>query len=104
MAKLKCPHCGAMNQDVEASDLCWQCDFALDAPKVEDVDLTKPELHTPANTPETLTQVQKPAAQPTPLPALTPTEKPASRTVPIFIIAAVVMVLLLILFLVLKNR
>ncbi len=31
MEKLRCPHCNAMNQDVEATDNCWQCGNRLDA-------------------------------------------------------------------------
>lgn len=31
MDKIKCPHCGAMNQDVTAQDNCWNCGKPLGA-------------------------------------------------------------------------
>jgi hypothetical protein len=31
MAKIKCPHCGAVNQDVTEKDACWQCNAVLGA-------------------------------------------------------------------------
>ncbi|HLK60977.1 MAG TPA: hypothetical protein VKU00_30715 [Chthonomonadaceae bacterium] len=30
--KIKCPHCGATNQDVSENDPCWQCGTILSAP------------------------------------------------------------------------
>jgi len=33
MAKIQCPHCKAMNQDVSADDPCWQCGTILGAPE-----------------------------------------------------------------------
>ena len=32
MAKIQCPHCKAMNQDVSMDDPCWQCGTILNAP------------------------------------------------------------------------
>ncbi len=32
MAKIQCPHCKAMNQDVSLDDPCWQCGTILSAP------------------------------------------------------------------------
>ncbi len=31
MARIKCPSCGAINQDVTEKDACWQCSAALGA-------------------------------------------------------------------------
>ena len=94
MEKLKCPHCGAMNQDVKMSDLCWQCDFALDAPKVEDVDLAKPHMHTAANAASDQVQLQQiPPHQVLPTPPSS-----ASRKIPVAAIVAVLIILLLIAF------
>jgi hypothetical protein len=31
MDKIKCPHCGAMNQDVTEQDTCWNCGKPLSA-------------------------------------------------------------------------
>jgi hypothetical protein len=32
MAKIQCPHCKAVNQDVSLNDPCWQCGTVLGAP------------------------------------------------------------------------
>lgn len=32
MAKIVCPHCNAVNQDVSLNDPCWQCGTILSAP------------------------------------------------------------------------
>ena len=32
MAKIQCPHCKAVNQDVTLNDPCWQCGTILGAP------------------------------------------------------------------------
>ena len=34
MDKIKCPHCGAINQDVTAQDSCWNCNKPLAAASV----------------------------------------------------------------------
>jgi len=32
MLRIKCPHCGAGNQDATEADTCWQCGTVLGAP------------------------------------------------------------------------
>ena len=32
MAKIQCPHCKAVNQDVGMDDPCWQCGVIIGAP------------------------------------------------------------------------
>src|SRR5438132_117249 len=32
MAKIQCPHCQAVNQDVSPNDPCWKCGTVLSAP------------------------------------------------------------------------
>ena len=32
MPTVKCPHCGAGNQDASDTDQCWQCDTVLGKP------------------------------------------------------------------------
>ena len=32
MPRVKCPHCGAGNQDATDADTCWQCSNVLGAP------------------------------------------------------------------------
>jgi hypothetical protein len=34
MLRIKCPHCGAGNQDTTEQDTCWQCGNVLGAPVV----------------------------------------------------------------------
>ena len=34
MDKIKCPHCGAINQDVTEQDTCWNCSKPLSAASV----------------------------------------------------------------------
>lgn len=41
MATVKCPHCGAGNQDASEADPCWQCENILGKPA------TRP-IHPPA--------------------------------------------------------
>lgn len=36
MERIRCPHCGAMNQDVTPKDACWQCGKVLGDPPSED--------------------------------------------------------------------
>lgn len=47
MPRVKCPHCGAGNQDATEEDICWQCGRVLGAP------VTRPanEVTAPASTP-----------------------------------------------------
>ena len=32
MAKIECPHCQAVNQDISTNDPCWKCGTVLSAP------------------------------------------------------------------------
>ena len=54
MDKIKCPHCGAINQDVTEKDTCWQCHKPLSA-----------SVTVTTAAPETETGGQKLKAQPT---------------------------------------
>ncbi|MCS6775940.1 MAG: hypothetical protein RMJ43_10320 [Chloroherpetonaceae bacterium] len=47
MPRVKCPHCGAGNQDATEDDTCWQCGRVLGAP------VTRPatEVVAPTSTP-----------------------------------------------------
>lgn len=35
MERIRCPHCGAVNQDATPQDPCWQCGKPLGAPPDE---------------------------------------------------------------------
>jgi hypothetical protein len=37
MATVKCPHCGAGNQDASETDRCWQCENVLGQPATRPV-------------------------------------------------------------------
>jgi hypothetical protein len=70
MPKIKCPHCGANNQDVTEKDRCWQCEVVLGAPPAP-TDLAEPTPTAP-----TPSQKQVESQTPTPRPAASP---PQSR-------------------------
>jgi len=87
MPKIKCPHCGANNQDVTEKDRCWSCEAVLgDAP----VPIAEPTPATPV-----AAQVQK-QVEPT-APAPRPTDSsPQRRSIAAPIAIAVVVLLILI--------
>jgi hypothetical protein len=95
MPKIKCPHCGANNQDVTEKDRCWQCDAVLGDPPV----VAEP----PAEAAPPASAVQK-QVEP-----LAPVSRPSDATpqrrfpaVPIAI-AVFLILLLVILYVVLKK-
>jgi hypothetical protein len=85
MPKIKCPHCGANNQDVTEKDRCWQCEVVLGAAPVP-ADLAEPTAPTPS-------QKQVEPQTPTPRPAASP---PQSRF-PVATLAIGIVVLLIVL-------
>lgn len=96
MAKIKCPHCGANNQDVTEKDRCWQCEAVLGAPAVVAEPTASP---TPAATP--IQQQIEPVA-----PAPRPTDSSPQRrfpATPVAIVIALLLILLAIIFFVIKK-
>jgi hypothetical protein len=60
MERIRCPHCNAVNQDVEPSDACWQCGKPLGAPAVAQAVVKTPAAISPVVSAET-PQVMLPA-------------------------------------------
>ncbi|MCW3096502.1 MAG: hypothetical protein JWL77_2120 [Chthonomonadaceae bacterium] len=95
MPKIKCPHCGANNQDVTEKDRCWQCDAVLGDPAPAVVAEPPAPLAAPV-------QKQVEPVKPAPLPV---DSSPQSRfpVAPVAIVVAVLLILLAIIFFVMKK-
>ena len=65
MAKIECPHCHAINQDVSLNDPCWKCGTILSAPPsaLETADGPPTSTANPATETKPLTKVQQALAQ-----------------------------------------
>jgi hypothetical protein len=48
MLRIKCPHCGAGNQDTTEQDTCWQCGNVLGAPVVRPEPTPNSSAYTPS--------------------------------------------------------
>ena len=103
--KIKCPHCGANNQDVTEKDRCWQCDTVLGAPVIaaEPTSPTASAEQKPPTAPRP-TQVQK-QVEPTP-----PTSRPTAPTsqsrfpvAPVVIGVVLLLIVLAIVFFIMKK-
>ena len=89
MPKIKCPHCGANNQDVTEKERCWQCDLVLGAaPTPVDPAQTPPTAPTPM-------PVQKQVEPRVPAPR--PAAPPSQRRLPMVPIAIVIVLALIVL-------
>ncbi len=84
MPKIKCPHCGANNQDVTEKDRCWQCEVVLGA---------APALAEPTPTAPTPSQKQVEPQTRTPRPAASSPQ----RRFPVAPLAIGIVVLLIVL-------
>lgn len=98
MPRVKCPHCGAGNQDATEQDTCWQCGQVLGAP------VERAEAGARVIVPQTTgvpTRQLDPAAVPRALePELPPAEAgPRSLVVVLSIAVMVIAVLVIALFL-----
>ena len=98
MPKIKCPHCGANNQDVTEKDQCWQCDAVLGA----SAPIVNVESPVPTLTDTVSVQKQIEPTRPAPLPT---TSLPQSRfpAAAVAIVIALILIVLAILFFVLKK-
>ena len=96
MPKIKCPHCGANNQDVTEKDKCWQCDAVLGAP-VAVADPAAPTVPVPSPAQK---QIEPTASKPLPT-----VSSPQGRfpTAPIAIVIVLLLIVLAIVFLMLKK-
>ncbi len=99
MPRVKCPHCGAGNQDATEQDTCWQCGNVLGAP----VARTARSSPISAGTPQDGTRILAGGELPPELrPGAPPSSSgPSQRTIAIFASILVVLIGLLIIALVL---
>ena len=96
MPKIKCPHCGANNQDMTEKDRCWQCDTVLGAPVAAVAD------ESAATTIPAPAQKQREPMRPASLPV---PSSPQSRfpTAPVAIVIMLLLIVLAIVFFVMKK-
>ena len=48
MPRVKCPHCGAGNQDATEEDTCWQCSSVLGSPVTRAENVRRPSAAAPS--------------------------------------------------------
>ena len=100
MAKIQCPHCKAVNQDVSADDPCWQCGTVLSAPPsaLETGTGAPTSEVNPANqTGSSSTPVQKQIERDQPRDGVPPSERPrASSGVNVIAIAVLLLAVIII--------
>ena len=102
--KIKCPHCGATNQDVTEKDPCWQCGTILSAPvsalntgdgpptsaaNAVQAESTAAPAPVPAAAPPKTPQLAQRPAPPAPV-----SPAPARPAIPVAMIAIVVLLIL----------
>ena len=111
MAKIVCPHCKAVNQDVSGDDPCWQCGTLIGAPvsAIETAGGAPSSEANPANaTASSNLQVQKEIEKTRPAGGTPPSERPraSSTNVSAIVIGTIILVVLVavILFYVMKHH
>ncbi len=107
MAKIQCPNCKAVNQDVEPTDPCWQCEVVLDRLSEAQTALeTPPDIGLPiqAVVKSKDEGVPVPAvSRPKPLEVKTKTSGTPNRALVIGILAIVIVIIAIAAFLI-KGR
>ena len=113
MAKIVCPHCQAVNQDVSLNDPCWKCGTVLNAPTSSlstgegpPTSEANPAASAP---PKPLTKVQQALAQseaqpPVPVYAEPPAPSASPRTALYIGVGILVAALIILLVVVVMNR
>lgn len=94
MPKIKCPHCGANNQDMTEKDRCWQCDTVLGAPASAVAD----ESAAPTIPAQKQMEPTRPA--PPPVPSSPQSRFPAA---PVAIVIVLLLIVLAIVFFTMKK-
>ncbi len=89
--KIKCPHCGANNQDVTEKDPCWQCSAVLGAAPTP---VVASAGSPPAADSGPVQQVVRPKETPVSAPTKIPTDVP--RGLPIIPIAVVIVIVVIV--------
>ena len=106
MAKIRCPHCGASNQDVTEQDACWKCGQVLGAPgEAAPVSTSAPPAATGSSNLSSLPKVET-STPPAPVEANAPANpppapiqktSPARPIVPLIVFFLILIVLAIIL-------
>ena len=118
--KIKCPHCGATNQDVSENDPCWQCGTVLSAPTsalstadgpptseanagaptspaaIQTTSAATPTAAPPPVQPRVPQTVQRPAPTPAPVESRSAPAQRATNWVPIAVVIALIVILIII--------
>ena len=108
MAKIQCPHCKAVNQDVTLDDPCWQCGTILGAPvsALETGQGPPSSEVNPANaTGSSSLPIQKEIERDQPHDGISPSERPRVPSSRVGLVVAIgfVIALILIVLIVLLN-
>lgn len=104
MPRVKCPHCGAGNQDATEDDTCWQCSSVLGSPVMRTEGASRPSATmTSEPTQQLNVEMLRNLAPKEPNPPLmqetkTPAPRPALNPALILIAALLVCILILIIF------
>src|SRR5262245_8002067 len=98
MPRVKCPHCGAGNQDATEQDTCWQCGNVLGAPVARAPRPAPINMGTPQDGTRILTGGELPPELRT---SPTATGGPSQRTLALAAVAIVVLVAILLIIIVL---
>jgi hypothetical protein len=99
MPRVKCPHCGAGNQDATEKDTCWQCSNVLGA------SVARPVMPEPVETPANTTPTQQLHREEVPPPVRAANANTMQRTLTIALVVAVLLIgLLMIVLFVMASR
>lgn len=96
MAKVVCPHCQAVNQDVELDDPCWKCGTILGAPaSAIDTGVGAPASDVnPANSQgSSEPKIQKQIEREQPVGTPAPSERPKTSSTNVAVVFVVVAIL-----------
>src|SRR5438034_11379541 len=96
MPRVKCPHCGAGNQDATEQDTCWDCGNVLGAPVARPQTPVRPPMYDAG----AKTQQLDPSQINIPGGMNQPVGGPSQRTLAIFAVITVLMIGGLIVFLI----
>ena len=108
MPRVKCPHCGAGNQDATEEDTCWQCSSVLGSPVTRAEGINRPSA---AMTSEPTQQLNVEMLRNLPPEGTklrlqednTPTPRPAFNPVIILLGALLIFIFFIVLYLLLRH-